>query len=94
MITSVELLKLDVYKGFREKVKGIDTKREWKHFKKLIHSEINKDIIEKIDLKEEEKVRVTISGEEKTSRGLSKVLEKYIIKSDIDLTKMLVEERR
>lgn len=50
--------------------------------------------LEKVDLKEGEKVKITISRGEKTSRGLSKLLEKYIVKSDVDLTKMLVEERR
>ncbi len=50
--------------------------------------------LEKVDLKDGEKVRITISREKKTSRGLSKVLERYIVKSDIDLTKMLVEDRR
>ena len=47
-----------------------------------------------MDLKDGEKVRITISREKKTSRGLSKVLERYIVKSDVDLTKMLVEDRR
>jgi len=47
-----------------------------------------------VDLKDGEKVRITISREKKTSRGLSKVLERYRVKSDIDLTKMLVEDRR
>ncbi len=50
--------------------------------------------LEKVDLKEGEKVKITIGIEEKTSRGLSKVFEKYIVKSNIDLTKMLIEERR
>ena len=47
-----------------------------------------------MDLKDGEKVRITISREKKTFRGLSKVLEKYVVKSDVDLTKMLVEDRR
>ncbi len=47
-----------------------------------------------VDLKDGEKVRITISREKKTSRGLSKVLEGYRVKSDIDLTKTLVEDRR
>lgn len=50
--------------------------------------------LEKVNLRDGEKVRITISRREKTSKGLSKVLEKYIVKSDIDLTKILVEERR
>jgi len=50
--------------------------------------------LEKVDLKDGERVRITISREEKTSRGLSKILEKYVVKSDVDITRMLVEERR
>ena len=50
--------------------------------------------LEKVDLKDGEKVRITISREKNTSRGLSKVLERYRVKSDIDLTKTLVEDRR
>ncbi|MEM5821115.1 MAG: antitoxin family protein [Candidatus Aenigmatarchaeota archaeon] len=50
--------------------------------------------LEKVDLKEGERVRITISKKKKSSRGLSKLLEKYIIKSDVDITKMLIDERR
>ncbi len=50
--------------------------------------------LEKVDLKDGERVRITISRRWKTSKGLSKVLGKYIVKSDIDLTRILVEERR
>jgi len=50
--------------------------------------------LEKVDLEEGEKVKITISRVERTSRGLSKILEKYVVKSDVDLTKILVEERR
>ena len=44
--------------------------------------------LEKVDLKDGEKVKITISSIRKTSRGLSKILEKYVIKSDVDLTKI------
>ncbi len=50
--------------------------------------------LEKVDLKDGEKVKITISSIRRTSRGLSKILEKYVIKSDVDLTKILVKERR
>ncbi len=48
--------------------------------------------LEKIDLNEGEIVEIEIK--KKTSRGLSKLLEKYIVESDVDLTKELIEERR
>ncbi len=47
MTTSIELLKLEVYEKLREKIKGIDAKKEWKYFKKLICSEVDKKIIER-----------------------------------------------
>jgi len=48
--------------------------------------------LKKLNLKEGERVRLKIGR--KTSKNLSKLLEKYIIDSDTDLTKILVEERR
>ena len=48
--------------------------------------------LEKVELREGEVIEIEIK--EKTSRGLSKLLEKYIVKSDVDLTKELIEERR
>jgi len=48
--------------------------------------------LEKVELREGEVVEIEIK--KKTSRGLSKLLEKYIVKSDVDLTKELIEERR
>ncbi len=48
----------------------------------------------KVDLKEGERVTITINRKRKTSRGISKVLEKYIVQSNMDLTKTLIEERR
>ncbi|WP_202320453.1 antitoxin family protein [Archaeoglobus neptunius] len=48
--------------------------------------------LEKVDL--DEGVTVEIVVRRKASRGLSKLLEKYIVKSDVDLTKGLIEERR
>ncbi len=48
--------------------------------------------LEKVDLNEGEIVEIEVRR--KTSRGLSKLLEKYIVKSDVDLTKELIEERR
>ncbi len=48
--------------------------------------------LEKVELREGEVVEIEIK--KKTSRGLSKLLEKYIVKSDVDLTKGLIEERR
>ncbi len=47
--------------------------------------------LQKVDLKEGERVKLVIN---KSSKDLSKVLEKYIVESDVDLTKILVEERR
>ena len=49
--------------------------------------------LEQVDLKEGEVVKITISRK-KTSKGLNKILEKYITKSDVDLTRTLIEERR
>jgi len=48
--------------------------------------------LEKVDLNEGEIVEIEVRR--KTSRGLSKLLKKYIVKSDVDLTKELIEERR
>ncbi len=48
--------------------------------------------IDKLNLKDGEKLKIRI--EEKSSKNISKLLEKYIIESDVDLSKMLVEERR
>jgi len=48
----------------------------------------------KVDLKEGEIVTITINRKRKTARGLSRVLEKYVVQSDVDLTKSLIEERR
>ena len=48
--------------------------------------------LEKVELREGEVVEIEIK--EKTSRGLSRLLEKYVVKSDVDLTKELIEERR
>jgi len=49
--------------------------------------------LEKIDFKEGERVRLMVA-KEKTSRGLSELLEKYITKSCVDITRTLIEERR
>lgn len=45
MIYSVELLKLDTYRRFRERIKGLDPRKEWKYFKKLVQAEVGKEII-------------------------------------------------
>ncbi|AKG92129.1 Protein of unknown function DUF104 [Geoglobus ahangari] len=48
--------------------------------------------LEDVGLREGEIVEIEIR--KKTSRGISKLLKKYIVKSDVDLTKELIEERR
>jgi len=48
--------------------------------------------LKKLNLKEGERVRLKIGR--KTSKNLSKLLERYIINSDIDITKILIKERR
>lgn len=48
--------------------------------------------LEKVDLKNGEEVLITVS--KKSSRGLSEALKKYVTKADVDLTRILIEERR
>jgi predicted DNA-binding antitoxin AbrB/MazE fold protein len=50
--------------------------------------------LEKVDLMDGEIVKIEIKKKRKTSKGLSNLLEKYVVESDLDITKMLVEERR
>jgi predicted DNA-binding antitoxin AbrB/MazE fold protein len=50
--------------------------------------------LEKVDLMDGEIVEIEIKKKRKTSKGLSNLLEKYVVESDLDITKMLVEERR
>ena len=48
--------------------------------------------LKKVNLKDGERVRLIVSR--KSPRGLPEALEKYIVESDLDLTKILIEERR
>ena len=50
--------------------------------------------LEKVDLMDGEIVEIEIKKKRKTSKGLSNLLEKYVVESDLDITKMLIEERR
>ena len=45
MLTSIRLFKLDIEKNLRAKIRGIDPKKNKEHFRKLIRSEISKEII-------------------------------------------------
>ncbi|WP_290623361.1 MULTISPECIES: antitoxin family protein [unclassified Archaeoglobus] len=50
--------------------------------------------LKKIDLVDGEIVEIEIKKKKKTSKGLANLLEGYVVKSDLDLTRMLIEERR
>ena len=47
MLTTVELFKLDTYKGFKKRIKSIDPRERWKFFKKLVQAEVRRDIIKR-----------------------------------------------
>ena len=45
MPASVRLFKLDIEKNLRAKIRGIDPRKNKEHFRKLIRSEISREII-------------------------------------------------
>jgi len=45
MLTTVELFKLNTYKKFKERIKGIDPRERWKFFKKLVQAEVDERVI-------------------------------------------------
>jgi len=47
MLTSVKLLKLDIERNLKAKIRGIDPKKNKEYFRKLVRSEISKEIIKR-----------------------------------------------
>ena len=47
MIGSIELFKLKTYEELKKRIRSIDPRKDWKYFKKLIQSEVDKRAIEK-----------------------------------------------
>ena len=45
MLTSIRLFKLDIEKNLRAKIRGIDPRKNKEYFRKLIRSEISREII-------------------------------------------------
>jgi len=60
MLTSVKLLELDTSNYFRRKIRAIDLKEKRKYFEKLIKSEINRKVIEKVPKRTLEQMMISI----------------------------------